>query len=59
MSYKTIAIKQKSYDLLDDCEFIYRKYHPELVLIPISKNKIIYEVCKFYLIKTEKKVLDE
>lgn len=58
MTYKSVAIREKSYSLLDDCEYIYKKFHPELKLIPLSKDKIIYEVCKFYLVKTEKEVLE-
>jgi hypothetical protein len=56
MSYKTIAIRPKNYALIDDCELIYRKAHKEFECIPISKDKIIYEICKFYLNRTEKQV---
>jgi hypothetical protein len=56
MTYKTIAIKQKTYDYVEDCEFVYRKAHPEFERIPISKEKILFEICKFYLDKTERKV---
>ena len=54
--YQTMRIKNKVVALLDDCEYIYRKYHPELNEVYLSKSKVLYEVIKFYLQKTEKKI---
>ena len=56
--YRSISVEKQLFPLLKDCEFIYRQHHPELEKIPLSKSKIIYEVIKFYLRKTEKEVLE-
>jgi hypothetical protein len=31
------------------CKKLYREHHPEFDKIPLSKNKIINEMAKFYL----------
>jgi len=54
--YKTLAIEDKMFKLLDDCEFIYRKNKPFLENIYLTKTKILYEVIKFYLKKTEREI---
>lgn len=53
MTYKQIIVKKDIYNLLPTAIEIYRKHHPELDGIPISKSKIILEVLKFYF-KSEK-----
>lgn len=35
--------------LVDDCKREYIKHHPELEETKITDNKILFEVCKFYL----------
>lgn len=47
--YKQIRIKDNTNDILNKCVQEFLRHHPELKEIPISRNKIIYEVCKFYL----------
>lgn len=59
MTYKSVLIKPDVFDLIADCETIYRKHHPELNNIPLSKNKILYEVFKFYLLKTPLEVREK
>ena len=54
--YKTLAIEEKMFEYLDDCELIYRKYHPELQFVQLTKTKILYEIIKFYLKKTEREI---
>lgn len=54
--YKTLAIEEKMFNYLDDCEYIYRKHHPELNNIYLTKTKILYEIIKFYLQKTERNI---
>jgi len=49
MVYKQVKIKQKTDDLIDQCVKSFRYHHPELDEIPISRNKIIYEMANFYL----------
>jgi hypothetical protein len=53
MTYKNIIIKKEIYNLLPVAEEIYRKHHPEMNGVPISKAKIILEVMRFYF-KSEK-----
>ena len=47
--YKQIRVKKDTDELIDDCIAEYLKHHPEMRKIPISRNKIIYEIGKFYL----------
>ena len=56
INYKPMQIKEDVLELLGDCEFIYRQYHPELNEVYLSKSKILYEVFKFYLQKTTRAV---
>ena len=56
--YVTQRVKKSVADLDKDCEFIYRKAHPELKHVTLSKSKIHYEIKKFYLSKTEKEVVE-
>ena len=54
--YETLRIKKTVTKLFDDVEFVYRKYHPEMQEIYLSKSKLMFEAFKFYLQKTEKAV---
>ena len=54
--YNNLRIKKEISERIDDCEYIYRKYHPELNEVYLTKSKILYEIIKFYLQKTEKKL---
>ena len=56
--YKTLAVEDETLKYLDDCEFIYRKHHPELKDIFLTRTKILKEVIRFYLNKTEKEIED-
>ena len=49
MSYKTIAIKNNVSELLEEAKEEYLKHHPEFKEIPISNNKILFEVLEYYL----------
>ena len=51
-NYTNIAVKPETKDkLISECMEEYRKHHPELDHIPISHDKILHEVCKYYLEK--------
>lgn len=49
MAYVGIKIKKETNELLDKClnDFLY--HHPEFKEIPISRNKLLYEMALFYL----------
>lgn len=47
--YTSIKIDTENLEELDKCVTEYRRHHPELDKIPISRNKIIYEIAKYYL----------
>lgn len=49
MTSKLIRIDSKTYDMVEDCINDFIRHHPEFKEVPISKNKIIYEIAKFYL----------
>ena len=49
MGYMGVKLKRETFDLLQECINDFIGHHPELKHIPISKNKIIYEMAKFYL----------
>jgi len=57
--YKTVAVEDKTLGFLSDCEYIYRKHHPELKDIVLTKSKILNEVMRFYLDKTERSIPNE
>ena len=60
--YVTQRVKKEVAELDKDCETIYRKAHPELDHVFLSKSKIHYEIKKFYLRNTSlsvKEVKDE
>lgn len=54
--YQSLSIDCDIRPLLSDCEKVYREYHPELDLIPLSKSKLLYEIIVFYLKKTKYEV---
>ena len=47
--YKRVVIKSKTTELIECCRKEFLRVHPEFAEIPISYNKIIYEMAKFYL----------
>ena len=47
--YKVIHVKNKTDNILMDCINEFLRHHPEMKEIKISRNKIIYEIAKFYL----------
>jgi len=47
--YTTFAYDKKLDSALNDCIKLFLDNYPELKSIPISKNKILYELVKFYL----------
>lgn len=49
MSYKNIILKKKTFYLYKYIEEEYREHHPELENIPLSKDKLTYEMAKFFL----------
>jgi len=59
MIYKPIAVRENTYKLIKDCETIFRKTYPEFDEMTLSINKVIYEMAKFYLRKTELEVFDD
>lgn len=57
--YKTLAVEEKTLKFLKDCEFIYRQHHPELKDVVLTNTKILKEVIRFYLNKTERQIEDD
>jgi len=49
LNYRKLSVKNKTYELVLECVIEYRKHHKEFDQIPISQNKIIYEMALFYL----------
>lgn len=49
VSYKKVNVDKETDDLIKECIDDYKKHNPQFEKIPISRNKIIYEVCKYYL----------
>lgn len=54
MIRKNIILTKKTWERYDIIEQIFRSHHPELNGIPLSKEKLTYEMQKYY-IKTEPK----
>jgi len=48
-SYTKITVKNSTNMMIKDCKKIFVKYHPEFEEIPISDNKMVYELAKRYL----------
>jgi len=46
---KLIRISENTENLLNECEKEFIKHNPLMKEIPLSKNKIIHEVCEYYL----------
>jgi len=55
--FESIAVWKQIKDLIVLCETEYRKNHPELDGIPLSKSKILFEVMIFYLPKKDEAYL--
>jgi len=49
MGYKQYKIKCQTDDLVLKCVEEFLRHHPEMKEIKISKNKIVYEMARFYL----------
>lgn len=49
MGYKTIKIDDETDELIDKCIEEYLRHHPVMKKILISRNKILYEITKYYL----------
>lgn len=47
--YKQVKIRKNTDEILDDCVKEYLRHHPEMRNIPISRDKIIYEISIHYL----------
>jgi hypothetical protein len=55
--FKTINVSEKTKAMVKLCEEEYRTHHPELDAIPLSEDKIMFEVMKFYLPKHKRVTL--
>lgn len=51
MGRKPVMLDDDVFEIVQQCEADYRSHHPELDKVPLSKNKIIYEMGKYYLEK--------
>jgi hypothetical protein len=49
MTYKVVHIKKETAELINQCKQEFLSHHPEMKQMPISYNKIIYEMAVFYL----------
>jgi len=49
MAYKQYKIKKETDDLFELVKAEYLRHHPEMIGIPISKNKMVYEGWRVYL----------
>ena len=49
MSYKQVKIRISTDKMIDSCEESFRFHHPEFDHMKISRDKIVYEMAKFYL----------
>ena len=54
--YHTTSLETDVVSLIPLCERLYRDNHKEFDTIPLSKNKILYEVILFYLKGTKYEV---
>jgi len=48
LTYKLLPVKPNTAKAVEACKRIFRHHHPEFDEIPISFNKIIAELCKWY-----------
>ena len=55
--YYNIAVRKDTFSNISVVEKIYRRYHPELDGIPLSKDKLLKEVIKFYAKGLKEEVL--
>ena len=49
MGYKQVKIRKNTDEMLDLCVVEFLRHHKELKNMPISRDKIIYEISRFYL----------
>lgn len=47
--YRRLIVKDVTFELVHDCIEVFLKHHPEFEHIPITQNKIIFEMAKFYM----------
>lgn len=49
-NYEHICVRTVTKEmLLNQCKVLYLKHHPELAHLKITADKIVFEVCKYYL----------
>ena len=46
--YKQISIYETTKKMLDELKEIYREQNPQFMHVPISYDKIVYELCMFW-----------
>ena len=51
MKRKPVILNENVFDMIPQCKEEYLKHHPEMKEVPISNNKILFEVMKHYLKK--------
>jgi len=49
MGYINIRVTEQTKELIEQCESMYRKHHPEFDGVPLSRNKILLEMGRYYL----------
>jgi len=49
MSFHTVQLKKRTFDMLPDAKKEFIRHHKEWDLEMISNDKIMYEALKFYL----------
>jgi len=47
--YVTLAVSQEMKSKLEECKEEFLRHHPDMKALHISFNKILYEICEFYL----------
>jgi hypothetical protein len=47
--YVTYGVRQDTDELINKCIQLFIKQNPEFIKIPISKDKILFEMAEFYL----------
>ena len=47
--YVKVAVRKETAEMLEDCKENYLEHHPEMQHVKITKDKILFEVTKFYL----------
>jgi hypothetical protein len=47
--YRRIDARADVFELFEQCEVEYRRHHPEFEGMPLSRSKILRQVCRHYL----------